>query len=194
MFFYVEHWSAYRYVNVLTGSWVVNALVSVITRESPASEEAKLRAVPPGPHVGRRPARIAAWRRAWDRSARLRPEPATWPHRRPSTELGITGELARCLGTTNVIESPNLVVRRVSGRGRTTRCTDGLALDSSGLFRGREIIQEAAWVCADEDTAQRSSVQCPTTQEVSIIAMITDSNLQLRSGHRLKIGDQRQPQ
>ena len=33
-----------------------------------------------------------------------------------STELGITGELARCLGTTNVIESPNSVVRRVSGR------------------------------------------------------------------------------
>ena len=32
------------------------------------------------------------------------------------TELGITGELARCLGTTNVIESPNSVVRRVSGR------------------------------------------------------------------------------
>lgn len=32
------------------------------------------------------------------------------------TELGITGELARCLGTPNVIESPNLVVRRVSGR------------------------------------------------------------------------------
>ena len=32
------------------------------------------------------------------------------------TELGITGELARCLGTTNVIESPNSAVRRVSGR------------------------------------------------------------------------------
>jgi putative transposase len=32
------------------------------------------------------------------------------------TELGITGELARCLTTTNVIESPNSVVRRVSGR------------------------------------------------------------------------------
>jgi transposase-like protein len=31
------------------------------------------------------------------------------------TELGITGELARCLATTNVIESPNSVVRRVSG-------------------------------------------------------------------------------
>lgn len=30
--------------------------------------------------------------------------------------LGITGELARCLATTNVIESPNSVVRRVSGR------------------------------------------------------------------------------
>lgn len=32
------------------------------------------------------------------------------------TELGITGELARCLATTNLIESPNSVVRRVSGR------------------------------------------------------------------------------
>ena len=35
------------------------------------------------------------------------------------TELGITGELARCLATTNVIESPNSVVRRVSGRVTT---------------------------------------------------------------------------
>ena len=32
------------------------------------------------------------------------------------TELGITGELARCLATTNVIESPNSAVRRVNGR------------------------------------------------------------------------------
>jgi transposase-like protein len=32
------------------------------------------------------------------------------------TELGITGELVRCPATTNVIESPNLAVRRVSGR------------------------------------------------------------------------------
>lgn len=32
------------------------------------------------------------------------------------TELGITGELARTLATTNLIESPNSVVRRVSGR------------------------------------------------------------------------------
>jgi transposase-like protein len=38
------------------------------------------------------------------------------------TELGITGELARCLATTNVIESPNSVVRRVSGR--VTNCKD----------------------------------------------------------------------
>ena len=30
--------------------------------------------------------------------------------------LGMTGELARCLATTNIIESPNSVVRRVSGR------------------------------------------------------------------------------
>ena len=32
------------------------------------------------------------------------------------TELGIPGELARCLATTNVIESPNPAVRRVAGR------------------------------------------------------------------------------
>jgi putative transposase len=32
------------------------------------------------------------------------------------TQLGVTGELARCLGTTNIIESPNSVVRRVTGR------------------------------------------------------------------------------
>ena len=32
------------------------------------------------------------------------------------TELGITGELARCVAITNVIESPNSVVRRVSSR------------------------------------------------------------------------------
>ena len=32
------------------------------------------------------------------------------------TELGISGELARCLATTNVIESPNSVVRRVTRR------------------------------------------------------------------------------
>ena len=32
------------------------------------------------------------------------------------TDLGVTGELARCLSTTNVIESPNSIVRRVSGR------------------------------------------------------------------------------
>ena len=30
--------------------------------------------------------------------------------------LGVVGELARCLATTNIIESPNSVVRRVSGR------------------------------------------------------------------------------
>ena len=32
------------------------------------------------------------------------------------TELGVTGALARCLASTNVIESPNSVVRRVSRR------------------------------------------------------------------------------
>ena len=31
-------------------------------------------------------------------------------------KFGVTGELARCLATTNIIESPNSAVRRVSGR------------------------------------------------------------------------------
>ena len=31
-------------------------------------------------------------------------------------QFGVTGELARCLATTNIIESPNSTVRRVSGR------------------------------------------------------------------------------
>lgn len=38
--------------------------------------------------------------------------------------LGVTGELARCLATTNVIESPNSVVRRVSGRVTRYRNAD----------------------------------------------------------------------
>ena len=38
--------------------------------------------------------------------------------------LGVTGELARCLATTNVIESPNSVVRRVSARVTRYRNAD----------------------------------------------------------------------
>ena len=38
--------------------------------------------------------------------------------------LGVTGELARCLATTNVIESPNSVVRRVSARVTRYRKAD----------------------------------------------------------------------
>ena len=38
--------------------------------------------------------------------------------------LGVTGELARCLATTNVIESPNSVVRRVSARVTNYRDAD----------------------------------------------------------------------
>ena len=40
------------------------------------------------------------------------------------TELGINGELARCLATTNVIESPNSVVRRVSRRVTNYKSAD----------------------------------------------------------------------
>ena len=36
----------------------------------------------------------------------------------------MTGELARCLASTNVIESPNSVVRRVSGRVTRYRNAD----------------------------------------------------------------------
>jgi hypothetical protein len=42
----------------------------------------------------------------------------------PITELGIAGELARCLVTTNVIESPNSVVRRVSRRVTNYKSAD----------------------------------------------------------------------
>ena len=38
--------------------------------------------------------------------------------------LGVSGELARCLATTNVIESPNSVVRRVCGRVTNYRDAD----------------------------------------------------------------------
>ena len=38
--------------------------------------------------------------------------------------LGVTGELARCLATTNVIESPNSVARRVSARVTNYRDAD----------------------------------------------------------------------
>ena len=38
--------------------------------------------------------------------------------------LGVTGELARCLATTNIIESPNSQVRRVSGRVTNYRNAD----------------------------------------------------------------------
>ncbi len=40
------------------------------------------------------------------------------------TELAITGELVRCLATTNVIESPNSVVRRVSRRVTNYKSAD----------------------------------------------------------------------
>ena len=41
--------------------------------------------------------------------------------------LGVTGELARCLATTNVIESPNSVVRRVTRRVTNYRDVDRVA-------------------------------------------------------------------
>jgi len=41
--------------------------------------------------------------------------------------LGVTGELARCLATTNVIESPNSVVRRVTRRVTNYRDADMVA-------------------------------------------------------------------
>ena len=40
------------------------------------------------------------------------------------TELGVTGELARCLATPNVIESPNSVVRWVSRRVTNYKSAD----------------------------------------------------------------------
>ncbi len=43
------------------------------------------------------------------------------------SRLGVTGELARCLATTNVIESPNSVVRRVTRRVTNDRDVDRVA-------------------------------------------------------------------
>ena len=63
-------------------------------------------------------------------------------------------------------------------------CRDGAALDRCGLHRGGEIVQETPRPCRFENPGQRSSSQLPFTQEGSIITMITDSNLQLSSGHR----------
>ena len=50
------------------------------------------------------------------------------------TELGITGELARCLATTNVIESPNSMVRRVSRRVTNYKDAE-MAGRGNGLYR-----------------------------------------------------------
>lgn len=50
--------------------------------------------------------------------------------------LGVTGELARCLATTNVIESPNSVVRRVSRRVTNYRDVAMAMLLGSGGFSG----------------------------------------------------------
>ena len=47
-----------------------------------------------------------------------------WDQMFTITDLGVTGELARCLATTNVIESPNSVVRRVSRRVTNHKSTD----------------------------------------------------------------------
>jgi len=48
----------------------------------------------------------------------------------------VTGELARCLATTNVIESPNSVVRRVSRRVTNYRDVAMAMLLGSGGFPG----------------------------------------------------------
>lgn len=54
--------------------------------------------------------------------------------------LGVTGELARCLAATNVIESPNSVVRRVSGR----------------VTRYRDVQMALRWVAAGFLEAEKS--------------------------------------
>ena len=55
-------------------------------------------------------------------------------------ELGVTGELARCLATTNIIESPNSAVRRVSGR----------------VTRYRDVSMTMRWVAAGFLEAEKS--------------------------------------
>ena len=47
-----------------------------------------------------------------------------WDQMFTITDLGVTGELARCLATTNVIESPNSVVRRVSRKVTNHKSAD----------------------------------------------------------------------
>ena len=55
-------------------------------------------------------------------------------------KLGVTGELARCLATTNIIESPNSAVRRVSGR----------------VTRYRDVSMAMRWVAAGFLEAEKS--------------------------------------
>ena len=49
------------------------------------------------------------------------------------TDMGITGELARCLATTNVIESPNSVVRQVSRRYWAFSAAPPISMAASAL-------------------------------------------------------------
>lgn len=76
--------------------------------------------------------------------------------------LGVVGELARCLATTNIIESPNSVVRRVSGR----------------VTRYRDAQMALRWVAAGFLEAEKAFRKLRGHK----------LNLQLRTRHRLATG------
>ncbi len=88
------------------------------------------------------------------------------------------------MATANVIESPDSAVRGVSGRELGG---DGRAPGGGGLPGGREIIQEVAWLRADQDPERRSAAHHPADQEGRIILMTTGSYLQLSSGCRRRV-------
>jgi putative transposase len=61
------------------------------------------------------------------------------------TEPGITGELARCLATTNVIESPNSLVRRVSRRVTNYKSADlALRWTAAGFLEAEKSTRKLA--------------------------------------------------
>jgi hypothetical protein len=101
------------------------------------------------------------------------------------TELGITGELARCLATTNVIESPNSVVRRVSGRVTNYKDAEmALRWTAAGFLEAEKSFKKLRGHADLKTLINGPSPRNTTTQEGSIIFMTTDSNLQLSSRHR----------
>jgi len=79
--------------------------------------------------------------------------------------LGVTGELARCLATTNVIESPNSVVRRVSRR----------------VTRYRDAQMAMRWVAAGFLEAEKAFRRLRAYQRIpALITALRPAPVQLR--------------